>query len=38
MFRMTNKNRRVIAGVIGVVLAFVMLLGIVGPVLGAFMS
>jgi len=35
MFRMTNKNKRIMAGIIGGVLAFVM---VFGTVASAFMS
>lgn len=37
MFRMTNKNRRIIAGVIGGVLAFAMILGVVGSAVMSMM-
>lgn len=37
MFRMTNKNKRIIAGVIGGMLAIVMVLGVVGSALMSVM-
>lgn len=37
MFKMTNKNRRIIAGVIGGMLALVMVLGVVGSAVMSMM-
>ncbi len=37
MFRMTNKKRRIIAGVIGGMLALVMVLGVVGSAVMSMM-
>ena len=37
MFRMTNKTRRIFAGVIGGILALVMVLGVVGSAVMSMM-
>ncbi len=37
MFRMTNKNRKIFAGVIGGMLALIMVLGAVAPIIMAMM-